>query len=225
MRAGAALLLALSSAPVGAQSTVEVWGGYARGSTEAGWLGDTPGMNFGLVAFRWSRRLGPVDRDARAPYSELSVDLIPIARISRPLTSVRPCLTASTCILPPPPSGDEGLFPAASPFGAGFNILGLTRRFAPLRDISPSLGATFGALLFEERVPTTHASALNFLVGVEAGLRLGPVDRRTVILSYRALHLSNGGTQRENPGVLSHLVSIGVRFPRSSQGQEGSGDR
>jgi hypothetical protein len=224
--AALALALATIALPVQAQATrgeesrwdtFEIWGGYARGSPEAGFLGDTPGINFGLLALRWSRPLGAYTVSGGDARYELSFDLIPLARISTPLQSYQPCLGASACVLPAGPNGDQGYFPDGSPFGAGVNALGLTRRFARSQDLSLSQGTTLGALIFEEPVPTTNASALNFMIGVEAGVRLGNARRPGIVLAYRAVHLSNAGTRRENPGVFSHLVSIGLyRPPRAS---------
>lgn len=208
---------AFASSPVtGAATgaTFEFWGGLAGSSPALGILGDTPGMNFGMVAMRWSRWVGRTDARTGVPRYEISFDLIPVARISPPLESIE-CPGPTTCVAggTEPPEQD-GLFPDRSPFGLGINALGLTRRFAPRRGISPSLGATLGALLFEERVPTTHASALNFLLGAEAGVRLGDPASQTFLLTYRALHLSNGGMRRENPGVFWHTITVGVRYPR-----------
>jgi hypothetical protein len=212
------LIAVLLVAPPGAvaqdASNFEFWGGLAGASPALGLLGDTPGMNFGVFAMRWSRPIGRTDERTGVPRYELSFDLIPVARISPPLESVD-CPGPTTCVAPPEPGArHDGFFPESSPFGLGVNALGLTRRFAPRRGFSPSLGATLGALLFEERVPTTHASALNFLIGFESGVRLGDPDDSTVLLTYRALHLSNGGMQRENPGVFWHTFSVGVRYPR-----------
>jgi hypothetical protein len=171
-------------------------------------------MNFGLLALRWSRWVGPADKRTGIPRYEISFDLIPVARISPPLESVD-CPGSSTCV----PAGSidsdrDGFFPERSPFGLGVNALGVTRRFSPRGGISPSLGATVGALLFEERVPTTRASAFNFLLGFEAGVRLGDPSGNTALLTYRALHLSNAGTRHENPGVFWHTLTVGVRYPR-----------
>jgi hypothetical protein len=195
-------------------ATFEFWGGLAGASPALGFLGDTPGMNFGVFAMRWSRWLGGVDERTGIPRYEISFDLIPVARISPPLESVD-CPGPSTCVPAGSlDSGGDGFFPEKSPFGLGINALGLTRRFSPRRGISPSLGATLGALLFEERVPTTHASAFNFLLGVEAGVRIGDPSRQTILLTYRALHLSNAGMRHENPGVFWHTISAGIRYPR-----------
>jgi hypothetical protein len=205
----------VAQAPVEARTgtSFEFWGGLASNSPPLGPLGDTPGMNFGLVGLRWSRPVGRVDLVSGIPVYELSFDLIPVARMSPPLESVD-CPGPGTCVTPATAEQRERFFPDRSPFAIGVNALGLTRRFAPRQGLSPSLGATLGALLFEERVPTTHASALNFLLGIEAGLRLGDPDRHTILLTYRALHLSNGGMQRENPGVFWHTITAGVRYPR-----------
>ena len=210
----AASIVACPAAAQAPGESFEFWGGLAASSPALGLLGDTPGMNLGMLAMRWSRWMGRTDERTGIPRYEISFDLIPVVRISPPLESVD-CPGSTTCVAARTSQDREDrFFPERSPFGIGVNALGLTRRFAPRRGISPSLGATVGALLFEERVPTTRASALNFLIGAEAGVRIGDPAQHTILLTYRALHLSNGGMQRENPGVFWHTITAGVRYPR-----------
>ena len=224
-----ALALCLSAASVHAQapdSAViaprrgewELWGGIGGRSRQWGVLGETPNMRLGLVALRWTRPIG-----ARAAAGELRAlawnsDLVPFAMLSPPLVSLRgsgvPCGKAALCVLPPESSAGEGLFPSDAPFGFGFSPIGLTRRFHRAGRISPWLGITGGALFFSERVPTTQAARFNFTASGELGLRFGSSSEPGITLAYRFHHISNAGTAGENPGVASHLITVGVHRPR-----------
>ncbi len=211
----AAALLAAGASPVAAQS-FEAWGGAAASSPQWGLLGEAPGMNFGQVVLRWTRPAGRPSPGTR-PSTEWVVDLIPYARMSPPLVSLRgtnAACHASLCVLKPTPEQERGFFPPGSPVAIGFSPLGVTRRFRTGSRVSPFVGAVGGALLFSERVPTTRAARFNFTASTELGLRIGPPDEPAITIAYRFHHLSNAGTAGENPGVASHLVTVGVQRPR-----------
>lgn len=232
MRVGASLMLAVTTAAFplvaqqsadtaaaerGARRAVEVWGGLASNSPRWGLLGASPEMNFGLLAVRFVRPVGPPPRRAGAPTFEFMVDLIPVAMLSTPYRSARgtglSCPNASLCVLPQTDSSGR-LFPSGSSFGLGFNPAGLTARFRGDRTVSPSVGVVVGGLLFDRAVPTTRATRFNFTASAEFGVRIGPPDRQGITLMYRFHHLSNAGTSPENPGVASHLFTAGLRFRR-----------
>lgn len=201
-------------------SGFELWGGVATASPQWGLLGETPGMSLGLIALRWSRPLGDIASTATAGRWEWHADLVPVARMSAPLVSLRgtgfPCTTATLCVLAPDPAVRADWFPPGSPWGVGFAPLGITRRFASRGRVAPFLGVTGGALLFSERVPTTKAARFNFTASAEAGVRLGPPGEPGLTVAYRFHHLSNAGTAGENPGLASHLITVGVHRPRRS---------
>jgi hypothetical protein len=209
--------LPAQSAGVAPSGAFEVWGGLGSHSPQWGLLGDAPAMNLGLIAVRWSHALGAHRPAGQLPALEFNVDVIPYARMSPPLVSLRgtgqPCRTASLCVLRPP-SGQTGFFPEGSPAGFGLNAFGLTRRFFRDRRISPFVGATAGGLWFDQHVPTTRSSQFNFTASTELGLRVGPVDEPSFTFTYRFHHLSNGGTAGENPGLASHLFTVGIHRPR-----------
>ncbi len=196
----------------------EVWGGLARNSPQWGLLGETPDMRLGLVALRWTRPLGDAPHAGQLPALELTFDIVPLARISPSLVSLRgtgqPCLTAALCVLRPVQTGGSALFPPGSPFGFGITPIGFTRRFARASQVSPFIGANGGVLWFDRAAPTTKAARFNFTASAEVGLRFGPVDEAGLTLSYRFHHISNAGTAGENPGLASHLISIGIHRPR-----------
>ena len=218
-----AALAALAPAhPLAAQDSVrvgrglEVWGGLASNSPRWGLLGASPEMNLGVIAVRFSRPLAWRADAVHGARFEYTFDLIPLVMLSRPYTSARglgvPCPGADLCVLPQDNGGR--LFPAGSAVGFGFNPAGLTARFRRDRLVSPTIGLAVGGLYFDRRVPTTRATRFNFTASGEAGLRIGAPDRPAVTLTYRFHHLSNAGTSTENPGVASHLITLGFQFRR-----------
>lgn len=220
------MLLVVTSTVVAAQEAApdprhgafELWGAMSGRSPQLGILGETPHMRFAQLALRWTRPLGAAPAAGEFPALEWTIDLIPLARLSPPLVSLRgagvPCPTAALCVLPPEPSDRDGLFPPGAPLGVGVAPLGLVRRFLRRGPVSPWVGATGGAILFGERVPTTRAARFNFTASAEVGLRFGPPTERGITLAYRFHHISNAGTAGENPGVASHLITVGLHLPR-----------
>ncbi|MBP7551758.1 MAG: acyloxyacyl hydrolase [Gemmatimonadaceae bacterium] len=218
--------LLFDAATAGAQSerldprkgALEFWGALSGRSPQWGILGETPHMRFGQLAVRLSRPIGARAAEGEFPTLEWTIDVIPLARLSPPLVSLRgagvPCPTAALCVLPPDPADGSGLFPPGAPLGAGIAPLGLVRRFHRRGPVSPWIGVSGGALLFSERVPTTQAAQFNFTASAEVGLRFGPPTERGITLAYRFHHISNAGTAGENPGVASHLLMVGMHRPR-----------
>lgn len=197
---------------------LEVWAGAANHSPQLGILGEAPGMRFGILSFRWSSALKPPSTTAALPSIEWTVDFIPMARMSPPLVSLRgtgqPCTTAALCVEPADPRDRESYFPAGSPFGIGIAPIGVVKRFRTLGRASPFVAMNGGVLMFDQRVPTTKASQFNFTASAEVGLRIGRPTARGLTLSYRFHHISNAGTAGENPGLASHLITVGVHRPR-----------
>lgn len=174
-------------------------------------------MNLGILALRLTWPIGQVRDGPPLPAFEWTIDLIPVALISPPLVSLRgtgvPCPDEEICVLPPDPNTRDGRFPPGTAFGVGVAPIGVTRRFRRASTVSPFAGVTGGLLYFERRVPTTQASKLNFTASLVIGLRLGPPDHAAATVSYRLHHLSNAGLSDENPGLGSHLLSIGFHRP------------
>lgn len=205
-------------APLRQVGALEAWAGLSNDSPQWGILGETPGMRFGMVTLRWTRALGtPVDANT-LPMTEWTVDLIPLARMSPPLTSLDgtglSCARASLCVAPQDPADAQGYFPPGSPLAFGFAPLGVTRRFRRTSRASPFVGVNGGMLFFGERVPTSRAARVNFTASAEVGVRFGPPAEPSITLSYRFHHISNAGTVEENPGLASHLIAVGLHRPR-----------
>jgi hypothetical protein len=192
---------------------MEIWGGLAQGSPRWGILGETPGMNVALVGLRLARPLtNDTERSGRR-LTTVHLDLIPLALVSTPYVSLRgrdaaECSPDALCLQPG--TSEQGLFPNGSALGLGVSPLGITTHFRRTERISPSVGLTGGALIFDRRVPTSRGSPFNFTASLEAGLRIGSPNRTGVLLSYRFHHISNAGFARENPGIASHLLTVGL---------------
>jgi len=210
----AAALSSQSTADVPAISSrsVEVWGGLAHDSQQLGILGETPFMSYGQLAVRFTRRVGAQHADAA--HWEYGFELVPFAKMSKPLVSLRgtgfPCPPRQLCTRTPDTDDYGSIFLAGAPTGFGGSPIVLTRRFAPSRRFAPFTSVTGGALWFTERVPTTQAARFNFTASYELGVRLGSTDSPGITVAYRFHHLSNAGTAGENPGVASHLITVGI---------------
>jgi len=204
---------------------VELWGGLAQGSPQWGVLGETPGMNVALVGLRLARPVTVENGSQKSRLTTVHFDIIPLALISTPYTSLHGTAAANCdpgvlCLQPG--TNDPGLFPNGSAVGVGVAPLGVTTHFRRARRISPSLGITGGALLLDRRVPTSRGSAFNLTATLESGLRLGDPDRTGVVLAYRFHHISNASFARENPGVASHMLSVGLRSGRVARPNDGA---
>ncbi len=215
---GPASVLAHSPPPQGgALRAFEVWGGLGDRSPKWGVLGGAPDMSLGILALRLARPIRSVQGGPPLPAFEWTMDWIPVALMSPPLVSLRgtgvPCPDEEICVLEPGPTSGGRRFPSGTAFGVGV-APGVTRRFRRASTVSPFAGITAGLLYFDRRVPTTQASKFNFTASLEFGLRLGRPDHAAATVSYRFHHLSNAGLSDENPGLASHLLSIGIHRPR-----------
>ncbi len=221
--AAAAALAALSAPLLHAQDSTtvtparhfELWAGVAQNSPQWGELGEAPGMNLAVVALRLSR---PIGRQSASRQMTYHMDLVPIAVISPSYESARgtpgvTCRPDALCVFPR--ELEPGLFPRGSVLGVGATPLGLTTLFRANRAVSPSVGVTGGALYFERPTPTTRAGRFNFTAAIELGLLFRRPDGRAFALTYRLHHISNAQTAAENPGVASHLLTLGLRPNRT----------
>lgn len=212
---GIAQSLPLPQRPV----EVEIWGGLAQGSPRWGILGETPGMNVGLVGLRLARPLQGSSERSNQRLTTLHLDIVPLALVSTPYISLRgreasSCAPDVLCLRTG--TRDGGLFPNGSAVGIGIAPLGITTHFRRAERVSPSLGVSAGALIFDRAVPTSRGAQFNFTAALEASLRLGDPSRTGFVLSYRLHHISNAGFAPENPGVASHLLTIGLRSGRTA---------
>jgi hypothetical protein len=173
-------------------------------------------MSLAIFAIRVSRPLVDPTRVNGYRRTVRHFDLIPLALLSPPYISLHgsgePCPPRALCAFVPPDNGQ--LFVSGAATGAGVNPLGFTTYANPHRNIAPSFGVTGGVLVFDRRIPTTRGAYFNFTAAVEAGLRIGPIDGRSLVLAYRFHHISNAGLAPENLAVASHLFTVAMRHGR-----------
>lgn len=185
---------------------VEVWAGVSRGSSMWGQLGDMPDETMALTAVRFVERVHRAD----AVSVEYGVDLIPIALMSPPYR-VPDTSCGATCAV-----STSDPHAGAAAHGAGFNPISLTAVFRVDRALQLRAGGSAGALWFDRPVPTTTAARLNFTGSLELGAQLIGAQGNGLVVMYRFHHLSNAGRGAENPGIASHLITLGARWRLAS---------
>jgi hypothetical protein len=94
--------------------------------------------------------------------------------------------------------------------GAGLAPVGLRLSFNLGRGILAFAEGSGGGVAFARAMPEPEARSLNFLGSAGAGLRIGGRDRRSYIVGYRFMHVSNANTAEENPGFNAHVFYLGI---------------
>lgn len=89
--------------------------------------------------------------------------------------------------------------------------LRLVRRSAK---VEAYVGLAGGASWFDRPTPAENAHRRNYMGELDLGVRVLGAGGRRLTVGYRFNHLSNGNTGEINPGIDSHMVSLGVTFPR-----------
>jgi hypothetical protein len=184
----------------------ELWIGYSPSSTVAGVLGRHGGLSLGLAGLRKNALVRA--SDARVVY--YTMDLV--GGWVTPLVDY----SGDAVIKCQPPKYDCRRIDVIAT-GFGISPLGLTALFMPDRRVQWRLGANGGALWFNRKTPSDHASQFNFTAAVEAGLQVVAPSGRGVLIVYRLHHLSNGGQADDNLAMLSHVISIGTRWRASGR--------
>jgi hypothetical protein len=181
---------------------VELHVGISRSSSQWGQLGDMPGERLTLTGLRFIQQVRRPDRDGVAV--EYSVDLIPMAMTSPSYREDVQC--AGSC------DGVADPRAGAPAHGAGITPLSLTVIARANRAFQLRVGAAGGALWFDRPVPTTTAARFNLTGSLDAGAQFMGRGGNGVVLLYQFHHLSNAGFGAENPGIASHVVSLGARW-------------
>lgn len=73
------------------------------------------------------------------------------------------------------------------------------------------VGLGVGVLRFDRATPGANSRRLNMLGDLDIGLRLPIRGRFAGVLGYRFSHISNANTGAVNPGIDSHMRSIGIQ--------------
>jgi hypothetical protein len=185
---------------IGTTST-EVWAGYSAGSTSAGVLGRHTGITLGLVGLRWNNRIAKSDSRSLV----YTIDLIPAARVT-PIIDYH--AGVSQC---PPPDFDCARSDAIAR-GVGVSPLGVTAIFGAHRAVQWRLGGSAGVIMFDRPAPSDLATKFNFTAAIEAGVQVVNAHGTGLTVVYRLHHLSNAGTGNDNLAMLSHVISMGMRW-------------
>ena len=106
--------------------------------------------------------------------------------------------------------------------GAGIAPAGLRLYTRSVRPARLFLGGSVGMLWFTRDTPVPDARRFNIAAEGGAGVEIPSRDGRALVVGYKFQHLSNGGTARQNPGVDTHLVYVGVMRRRG--GRNGHGE-
>jgi hypothetical protein len=190
-----------SSGDLTGATSAEVWAGYSAGSTRAGVLGRHTGITLALLGLRWN------DRIASSGSRSLlyTVDLIPAARVT-PIIDYHDGVTAC-----PPPDFD--CFRSSEiARGVGVSPFGLTAVYRANRAVQWRIGASAGVIMFDRPAPSDLATKFNFTAAIETGVQVVNERGTGMTLVYRLHHLSNAGTGDDNLAMLSHVISMGMRW-------------
>lgn len=76
------------------------------------------------------------------------------------------------------------------------------------------VGIAGGASWFDRPTPAENAHRRNYMGELDLGVRVVIPGGRRVAVGYRFNHLSNANTGEINPGIDSHMISLGVTLPR-----------
>jgi hypothetical protein len=98
--------------------------------------------------------------------------------------------------------------------GVAIAPLGWRWNLAPRGRLHPYLEAGGGALWTTAAVPA-GTTGTNFMSHVGFGVRVLNASRRGVVVGYRLHHISNGNRVAMNPGVNSHMLTVGWTAVRS----------
>jgi opacity protein-like surface antigen len=100
-------------------------------------------------------------------------------------------------------------------YGIGGSPTGIQVNWVRYHRIQPFLASGGGFLFFNRQL--FGATQLNFTVQVGIGMELFRSDRHSLGIGYQYHHISNANLGRDNPGMDSHVVFVGVTFRRKRQ--------
>jgi len=92
--------------------------------------------------------------------------------------------------------------------GLGVSPLGWRWNLAPRGRLAPFVEVGGGALWTTAPIPATTTGS-NFTAYAGVGVRVFGRGRHAVLAGYRLHHISNGNRIRRNPGVNSHVITVG----------------
>ena len=136
---------------------------------------------------------------------ELPVTVTPVALLLHNLTGPAISIDGALWVFGP--------FQRVTSRGMGVKPVGI-RAVKRIGRSAVYVGLAGGAISFDRPVPAENSHRFNLLGDLDAGLRLPLGDRHQVNLGYRFNHLSNANRGEINPGIDSHMLSMGVSVRR-----------
>lgn len=119
-----------------------------------------------------------------------------------------------TCTPSPSPGGrvctGRQVMETATAHGYAFTPLGLQMRAWSGRPVELVVGASFGAVMYDQRVPDPGEKRLNFMGDITLGMQIRIDARGSVMAGVRQNHTSNASTGEVNPGLDSRVLYIGA---------------
>jgi len=100
-------------------------------------------------------------------------------------------------------------------YGIGGSPVGIQVNWVRHHRIQPFLASGGGFLYFNRQL--FGATQLNFTFQVGIGMELFTSDHHSLDIGYQYHHISNANLGRDNPGMDSHVVFVGVTFRRKRQ--------
>ncbi len=98
----------------------------------------------------------------------------------------------------------------ATTHGYALTPVGLQMRALRGRPVEIVVGASFGAVMYDQRIPDPGEKRLNFMGDVTLGVQV-PTDLGvTVLAGVRQNHTSNANTGDVNPGLESRVLYVGL---------------
>ena len=94
--------------------------------------------------------------------------------------------------------------------GYALTPIGLQMRALRGRPVEVVLGAGFGAVMYDQRVPDPGEKRLNFMGDITLGVQVPTNFGMTLLAGLRQNHTSNASTGEVNPGLDSRVLYVGV---------------
>ena len=180
----------------GMEKAVNEFGFWGGGSFSAPTLiGDTEGVRFGVLGFRYARVLARGDSLAL----KYTLDAVPLATLSFPAFE-------------PEPGGVRRVRRTIT--GAGLSPVGFQLNFRRRERVQPFAQGSGGFLYFGERVPDERGAQFNFTADFGGGVQWKTGARRAWTVGYRYHHVSNGYRADVNPGFDSNIFYVGFSIFR-----------
>ena len=178
------------------RNEVSVWGGYSPDSTQAiKAFGRVSDARFGIVAFRYARRL----KDGDSVKIRWTIDAIPAAFLSYPDSEL---------------SGTPPTFHAVreTRYAWGFTPVGAQFSFRNHKKYQPFVDISAGMLVFRHVTPNFGGTKVNFTPNIGAGLEIERGGGKSITIGYKAFHISNANRGTSNPGFQNNLIYVGYKF-------------